>query len=332
MNEYKNQKNTRSCCSCHKCGDAVTLSKTVFPVFIVPLPLAHPQPTLHVAAECRIIPQDALDRGRRDQRWSALPPPVAAGRDQHLHPRSSVSRTPRACYPLPWKAFLLLPAPQASDSFSPSRDLLSALQPQPGLSSLPLSFLSPQTVLQLEVVDPSPGLAPPHQNISPMRAGVMKVSFTTLLLTPSPLPGTWGMFNEYSPNEWMTWMFNRIYQNVCTQRNICLNGPPTPYSTVRGHVLGGRYGFPFSLLPSLCCITVSSEGDSKDKGWKRKRKKKAEGGQGLVGLRQGWAREAWHQTCEKAESRTPRGGHPEPVPASTVGDPSWTQAPKISLS
>ena len=45
-----------------------------------------------------------------------------------------------------------------------------------------------------------------------------------------------------------------------------------PYSTVRGHVLGGRYGFPFSLLLSLCCITVSSEGDSKDKGWKRKRK------------------------------------------------------------
>lgn len=111
-----------------------------------------------------------------------------------------VSRTSCECYPLPWKAFLLLPAPQASDSSLP-RDLLSALQPQPGLSSLPLSFLSSQTLLQLEVVDPSPGPTPAHQNISPMRAGMMQVSFTTLLLTPSPLPGTCGMFNEYSPNE-----------------------------------------------------------------------------------------------------------------------------------
>lgn len=112
----------------------------------------------------------------------------------------SVSRTSCTCHPLPWKAFLLLPAPQASDSSLP-RDLLSALQPQPGLSSLPLSFLSSQTLLQLEVVDPSPGPTPAHQNISPMRAGMMQVSFTTLLLTPSPLPGTCGMFNEYSPNE-----------------------------------------------------------------------------------------------------------------------------------
>lgn len=110
-------------------------------------------------------------------------------------PFLSVSRTSRACYSLP---FLLLPAPQASDS-SLSRDLPSTSQPQPGLSGLPLSFLFTDCVTTRGCCSiPRPHLTPPEHKPREGRCDECFIQHS--LLTLSPLPGTWGMFNEYSPN------------------------------------------------------------------------------------------------------------------------------------
>ena len=100
------------------------------------------------------------------------------------------------CYSLP---FLLLPAPQASDS-SLSRDLPSTSQPQPGLSGLPLSFLFTDCVTTRGCCSiPRPHLTPPEHKPREGRCDECFIQHS--LLTLSPLPGTWGMFNEYSPNE-----------------------------------------------------------------------------------------------------------------------------------
>ena len=99
------------------------------------------------------------------------------------------------CYSLP---FLLLPAPQASDS-SLSRDLPSTSQPQPGLSGLPLSFLFTDCVTTRGCCSiPRPHLTPPEHKPREGRCDECFIQHS--LLTLSPLPGTWGMFNEYSPN------------------------------------------------------------------------------------------------------------------------------------
>lgn len=87
-----------------------------------------------------------------------------------------------------------------------------------------------------------------------------------------------------------------------------------------------------SLSPSFLLCAVSLYPVKETLQQVLEEEKKGERGQGPVGLRQGQSREARPQTREKAESPSPRGGHPEPEPASTVGDPSWTQPPNILLS
>ena len=87
-----------------------------------------------------------------------------------------------------------------------------------------------------------------------------------------------------------------------------------------------------SLSPSFLLCAVSQYPVQEKLKQVLEEEKKGERGQGPVGFRRGRSRGARPQTCEKAESRSPRGGHPEPEPASTVGDPGWTQAPNISLS